>query len=102
MLAMTAILSSPTSRLLLTEDTRFVNGDVENVKVGVKLEASGLFDTTTEELTAALVAFREVRIEIEAPLLPSDVIIGQSISLLGLTLFVTDETRTPMAYLLSA
>ena len=74
-------------------DTVFVNGEIDDIDVGVKVEVEGLLDTTTNEILAAEVKFIEVRFRFEAPVAVADVVTDTAITVLGQTVVVTPQLR---------
>lgn len=80
-------------RILTNAGTRFVDGTVEDLFVGAKVEVEGQFATGTRELTATAVKFKETRVRIEAPLSSADVVAGKSLEILGITVIATALTE---------
>ncbi len=74
-------------------NTQYINGEVDDIVVGAKVEVEGLIDTSTTEITAVKVKFKEVRFKFEEPVLPSDVVVGESIQLYGKTILNTPQLR---------
>ena len=54
-------------RVQTTTGTGFEGGTVEDIVIGIKLEAEGTLDSSTAVLTAEKIKFRETRVRIEAP-----------------------------------
>jgi len=73
--------------------TQYINGEVDDIVVGAKVEVEGLLNTTTSEITANKVKFKEVRFKFEEPVLPADVIPGESIQLFGQIILNTPQLR---------
>lgn len=73
--------------------TIFVDGTVDDLFVGSKVEAEGQLDTGTGVLTATTVKFKETRVRIEAPLTSADVVAGESLEILGITVVATAFTE---------
>lgn len=73
--------------------TAYINGEIDDIVVGAKVEVEGLMNTTTSIIDALKVKFKEVRFKFEEPVLPSDVITGESISIYGQTVFTTPQLR---------
>lgn len=77
----------------VTGSTVYINGEVDDVVVGAKVEVEGLMNTTTSTIEAFKVKFKEVRFKFEEPVLPSDVTPGQSIQLFGQIILSTPQLR---------
>lgn len=73
--------------------TEYVNGTIDDIEVGVRVEAEGVLDDMTDVLTASKVKIREIKVRFEAPVVPGDVMTGQSITIMGNTLTATAQTR---------
>ncbi|WP_223786692.1 DUF5666 domain-containing protein [Marinicella meishanensis] len=73
--------------------TVYINGEVDDIVVGAKVEVEGLMNTTTSIIDALKVKFKEVRFKFEEPVLPADVSPGQSIQLYGRTILSTPQLR---------
>ncbi|WP_154223702.1 DUF5666 domain-containing protein [Marinicella rhabdoformis] len=73
--------------------TVYINGEIDDIVVGAKVEVEGLMNTTTSVIDAFKVKFKEVRFKFEEPVLPADVVAGESISLFGKTIFATPQLR---------
>ncbi len=61
--------------------TVFENGTVDDLTVGVKVEAEGSFDATTNLLSAEKIEFRQVRVRITAPVAVADLNSNQATAL---------------------
>ena len=77
----------------VTGTTVYINGEVDDIVVGAKVEVEGLMNTTTSIIEALKVKFIEVRFKFEEPVLPSDVTPGQSIQLFGQVILSTPQLR---------
>ncbi len=77
----------------VTGTTVYINGEIDDIVIGAKVEVEGLLDTTTSIINALKVKFKEVRFKFEEPVLTSDVIIGESIQLFGKTILATPQLR---------
>jgi hypothetical protein len=77
----------------VTGTTVYINGEIDDIVIGAKVEVEGLLDTTTSIINALKVKFKEVRFKFEEPVLTSDVIIGESIQLYGRTILTTPQLR---------
>ncbi len=73
--------------------TIYINGEVDDIVVGAKVEVEGLMNTTTSIIEAFKVKFKEVRFKFEEPVSPADVTVGESIQLFGQTIFSTPQLR---------
>ena len=77
-----------------TPETRFEDGTAANVQVGIRAEVEGVLDPGTGVLTAREVDFGDdFEFEIEAPVEPGDLVAGQSVTILGLTLTIADDVE---------
>ena len=74
-------------------NTSFDNGEVEHLDIGTKVEVQGLLDTNTRFITADTIRFINHRVKIITPIMPADIILNQSINMLGQTILFTPETR---------
>ena len=74
-------------------NTAYVNGEVDDLDIGVKVEVEGVLNTTTGEVFADVVKFIEVRFRFEAPVEVADVTVNETITLLGQTATVTPQMR---------
>lgn len=73
--------------------TVYINGEVGDIVVGAKVEVEGQMNTTTSVIDAFKVKFNEVRFKLEEPVLPADVIAGESIQLFGQVILNTPQLR---------
>ena len=73
--------------------TSFDNGEAEHLDVGTKVEVQGLLDTNTRFISADTIRFINHRVKIITPVMPVDIILNQSITMLGQTILITPETR---------
>ncbi|TDR23579.1 DUF5666 domain-containing protein [Marinicella litoralis] len=73
--------------------TVYLNGEVDDVVVGAKVEVEGQMDTTTSMIDAFKVKFNEVRFKFEEPVIPADVNPGVSIQLFGQDILSTPQLR---------
>ncbi len=80
-------------QVLTTVFTVFEGGALEDIIAGAKVEAEGILDTVSGILTADKIRFRESRVRIEAPVAPIDIMIGQSLAIMGITVTVTSLTE---------
>lgn len=74
-------------------NTLYINGEVDDIVIGAKVEVEGFINTTTSEIAAVKVKFKEVRFKFEEPVLPGDVSVGESIQLFGRTILNTPQLR---------
>lgn len=74
-------------------NTLYINGEVDDIVIGAKVEVEGFINTSTSEIAAVKVKFKEVRFKFEEPVLPADVTIGESIQLFGRTILNTPQLR---------
>ncbi len=75
------------------QTTVYLNGEIDDIVIGAKVEVEGLLNTTTSIITALKVKFKEVRFKFEEPVLPADVIPGESIQLYGKIIQTTPQLR---------
>lgn len=73
--------------------TVYINGEIDDIVIGAKVEAEGLLNTTTSIIEAFKIKFKEVRFRFEEPVLPADVTTGESIQLFGRTILTTPQLR---------
>ncbi len=74
-------------------NTEFDNGEAEHIDLGTKLEIQGFLDTNTRFINATTVRFIRHRVKFIAPVLPTDIGLGSSITVLGKQVMVTPQTR---------
>lgn len=79
--------------VIVDTSTQYINGEVDDIVVGSKVEVEGFLNTTTSEIDAVKVKFKEVRFKFEEPVLPGDVVTGESIQLFGKTILNTPQLR---------
>jgi len=72
--------------------TQFINGTVLDLKTGVKLDAEGNFNVSTNLLTATKLEYSQVRFRIIAPVTPVNFDANQ-ITVLGLTAVISPLTK---------
>ncbi len=77
----------------VTGTTIYINGEIDDIVIGAKLEVEGLMNTTTSVIEALKVKFKEVRFRFEEPVQPGDVNVGESIQLFGQTILTTPQLR---------
>lgn len=77
----------------VSASTVYINGEIDDIVIGAKLEVEGLLNTTSSEIEALRIKFKEVRFKFEEPVLPGDVIVGESIQLFGRTIMTTPQLR---------
>ncbi|MFK8012778.1 MAG: DUF5666 domain-containing protein [Marinicellaceae bacterium] len=73
--------------------TLYINGEIDDIVVGAKLEVEGLMNTTTSVIDALKIKFKEVRFKFEEPVSPEDVIPNESIQLFGQVILTTPQLR---------
>lgn len=74
-------------------NTSFDNGESEHIDVGTKLEIQGTLDTNTRFINASTIRFIHHRVKFVAPIMPIDIVQGESVTVLGKQVFVTPQTR---------
>lgn len=79
--------------VIINASTLFEGGSVDDLVVGVKLEAEGRFDTSSSVLAAVRIRFRETRVRIEAPLASADIDVGESLDILGIHVIANAQTE---------
>jgi len=77
----------------VSNNTQIINGENTFVDDSVNVEVQGIFNSTTSELQAEVIRFIEHRFEITFPVQPEDVVLGESITLLGTTYYLTPQTK---------
>lgn len=88
-----ALFTIAGQQINVSASTIYINGEVDDIVVGAKVEVEGLMNTTTSIIDAFKIKFKEVRFKFEEPVLPSDVVVGESIQLFGQTIFSTPQLR---------
>ena len=84
--------------VVVSASTTYINGDIDDIQLSVKVEVEGLLNTVTNEIQAVKVKFREVRFKFEAPVNPADIIAGESITIMGQTIISTPQLRDEDGY----
>lgn len=80
--------------IAITPDTRFDDGTAANIQMGIRVEVEGTLDGDTGVLTAREVDFEDdFEFEIEAPVEPEDLLPGESVTILGLTVALGDDVE---------
>ena len=79
-------------RIETDDQTIFDNGETEHIDLGVNIEAQGLLDSDAGTLVASKIRFLQHRVKIKAPLANKDIILGQSITILGNLFLATPQT----------
>ena len=80
-------------RVETDSETIFDNGETEHIDLGVNIEAQGLLDSDTGTMIASKIRFLQHRVKIKAPLSNKDIVLGQSITILGNQFLATPQTR---------
>lgn len=75
------------------DNTSFDNGEIEHIDVGTKIEIQGLLDTNSRTIDAETIRFIHHRVKITAPVSPTDIILNQSIDMMGITIQIIPQTR---------
>lgn len=78
-----------------TENTKFFKGEPEDIVVGALVEVQGTLDGQTGILTADKVRFQQTRVRVTAPLYTDNVVPGESLTILSLTIEGDDLTHDP-------
>ena len=78
--------------IFIDTDTNFDNGEAEHIDVGTKLEVQGILDTDNRLITAGTIRFIDHRVKIKAPVTPADIILNESIEILGQQIQMSPET----------
>lgn len=73
--------------------TTFQGGVEADLLLGVKVEVEGTLNTTNRMLTATKIRFRQVPVEVEAPIADASAVSGVTKSLIGISVQINDETR---------
>ena len=73
--------------------TVYEHGTIEDIDVGVRVEAEGLLDGISGNLLASRVEIREIKVRLEAPVAPGDIVTGESVTIMQNTLIATPQTR---------
>ena len=77
----------------VTGSTFYINGEIDDIVIGAKLEVEGLMNTTTSVIEAIKIKFKEVRFKFEEPVSPGDIVVNESIQLFGQTILTTPQLR---------
>ncbi|MGQ0801427.1 MAG: DUF5666 domain-containing protein [Pseudomarimonas sp.] len=73
--------------------TEYRAGSIDDLDVGVRVEAEGIFDAATQVLNAHEVRFTRAQARFMAPLVPADFIAGESVRMFGNSIAFTPQTR---------
>jgi len=76
-----------------TNDTVYENGEKNFIDEAVNVEVQGIFNTQNSEIQADVVRFLDTRVAITFPVDPQDIIVGESITIHGLTFVKTPQTK---------
>ncbi|MCB1608152.1 MAG: hypothetical protein KDI71_14380 [Xanthomonadales bacterium] len=79
--------------VLTTAQTEYRAGTVDDLDLGVRVEAEGFYDSAAQTLTATEVRFVQAQVRFEAPVDPADVNPGDSIVIMGSSVAFTPQTR---------
>ncbi len=74
-------------------NTSFDNGETEHIDIGTKLEVQGFLDTNSRFINATTIRFVNHRVKFIATVMPSDIVIGESITIFGKQIVTTPDTR---------
>lgn len=77
-----------------TNDTLYENGEKAFIEEAINVEVQGSFNTQTSEIQADIIRFLDTRIAIEFPIEPQDIVMGESITIQGVTFLKTPQTKT--------
>ena len=80
-------------KIITNNDTVYVNGEKDFIDTQVNVEVLGVIDTLNSEIIADAIRFIEHRIEITFPVEPQDIVVGESITILGTTYYKTPQTK---------
>lgn len=76
-----------------SNNTVYENGEKLLIDEAVNVEVQGVFNTQTSEIQADVVRFLDTRIAITFPVEAEDIVIGESITIHGLTFVKTPQTK---------
>ncbi|MBI3992508.1 MAG: hypothetical protein HY342_04485 [Candidatus Lambdaproteobacteria bacterium] len=79
-------------RVTVTSQTAYIDGGYGDITPGSQLLVDGTLNTGTGILTAGSMRFRKPRVQMEAPVPTGDIVPGQSLRILGLTVYTTVHT----------
>jgi hypothetical protein len=85
--------------IAVNANTQYINGEIDDIQINVKVEVEGLLNTTTSIIDAVKIKFREVRFKFEIPVNPADITINESINILGQTILSTPQLRDEDGYM---
>jgi hypothetical protein len=88
-----ALFTIAGQQINVSPSTIYINGEIDDIVIGAKVEVEGLMNTTTSIIEAFKIKFKEVRFKFEEPVLPADVVTGESIQLFGQTIVSTPQLR---------
>ncbi len=77
----------------VNQNTVYENGEMSFIDEWVNVEVQGVFDTESSEIQADVVRFVDHRIEITFPVEPENIILNESITLLGTAFLATPQTK---------
>lgn len=76
-----------------TAQTEYRAGGIEDLDVGVRVEAEGHFDGTTQTLTATEIRFTQAQARFIAPLAPADLVPDEGVTIMGNLVAFSPQTR---------
>lgn len=79
--------------VLTTAQTEYRAGTVDDLDLGVRVEAEGFYDSAAQTLTATEVRFVQAQVRFEAPVDPADINPGVAIVIMGSSVEFTPQTR---------
>ncbi len=80
-------------KVVVNNATEYINGEIDFIDDAVNVEVQGTFDTATSEIQADVIRFMDRRVEITFPVQSSDIVIGESVTILGTTFYKTPQTK---------
>lgn len=76
-----------------TAQTQYRGGTAQDLDLGARVEVAGYFDASARTIAALEVRFVQAQVRFEAPVAPGDVVIGESVSIMGNSVAATAQTR---------
>jgi len=76
-----------------SNNTQYQNGEKNFIDEAVNVEVQGVFNTENSEIQANVIRFLDTRIAITFPVEPQDIIVGESITMHGMTFVKTPQTK---------
>lgn len=79
--------------VIATAQTEYRGGAADDLDAGVRLEVTGFYDAGLATILAQEIRFVQAQVRFEAPVAVADVIVGESITIMGNSVAFTPQTR---------